>query len=155
MMKFMDNKIKNKIAKILQNFADKTTFDISFELKEAPGPGWLAEIKTDIPEILIGERGQTLFEIQMLLARIMKKQIDQDIKFEVDINQYKQSKNNYLKQMATEIADRVALLKREEPLPAMNSYERRVVHVELALREDIITESIGEGEERRVVVKPK
>ena len=92
--------------------------------------------------------------MQMLLARIMKKQIDQDIKFEIDINQYKQSKNNYLKQMAAEIADRVALLKREEPLPAMNSYERRVVHMELSLREDVATESIGEGEERRVVIKP-
>ena len=161
----MDKKIKNKIEKILQKFAEKTTFDISFELKEFPDPrsaiasaaasqGWLAEIKTSEPEILIGEYGQTLFEIQMLLSRIVRKQINETIKLDIDINQYKYNKNKYLKELAGEIADRVALLKREEPLPVMNSYERRVIHLELALREDVATESMGDGEGRRVVVKP-
>ncbi|MEK7172526.1 MAG: R3H domain-containing nucleic acid-binding protein [Patescibacteria group bacterium] len=150
----MDKKIKNKIEKILQKFAEKTSFDISFELKEVPEQGWLAEMKTSEPEILIGEYGQTLFEIQMLLSRIVRKQINEDIKLDIDINQYKYNKNKYLKELAGEIADRVVLLKREEPLPVMNSYERRVIHLELALREDVATESMGEGEGRRVVVKP-
>ncbi|OIO48777.1 hypothetical protein COX74_01010 [bacterium (Candidatus Gribaldobacteria) CG_4_10_14_0_2_um_filter_41_16] len=150
----MDKKIKNKIEKILQKFAEKTSFDISFELKEIPGQGWLAEIKTNEPEILIGEYGQTLFEIQMLLSRIMRKQIDETVKLDIDINQYKYNKNKHLKELAIQIADRVALLKREELLPMMNSYERRVIHLELASREDVATGSMGEGEERRVVVRP-
>ncbi|MEK7173009.1 MAG: R3H domain-containing nucleic acid-binding protein [Patescibacteria group bacterium] len=150
----MDKKIKNKIEKILQEFVKKTTFDISFELKEIPEQDWLAEIKTDTPEALIGEHGQTLFDMQMLLSRIIRKQVGEDVKLDLDINQYKSNKNKYLKDLAGEIANRVALLKQEELLPAMNSYERRIIHLELALREDVATESIGEGEERRVVVRP-
>ena len=59
-----------------------------------------------------------------------------------------------LEETAVEIANQVALNNTEKEFEPMNSYERRIIHTALAKREDIITESRGIGEERRVVVKP-
>jgi len=44
--------------------------------------------------------------------------------------------------------------KKEISLPPMNAYERRIVHLELSSRPDIKTESIGEGRERYIVIRP-
>ena len=106
------------------------------------------------PQILIGEKGQTLFEIQRLLRAILTKKIQKFFYLNLDINGYKQSKIEYLKKTAGEIADEVSLTKEERILSPMSAYERRVIHTELSQREDIVTESQGEGMARRIVIKP-
>ncbi|PJA84129.1 MAG: hypothetical protein CO145_02195, partial [Candidatus Nealsonbacteria bacterium CG_4_9_14_3_um_filter_37_13] len=69
-------------------------------------------------------------------------------------NGYKKKKLDYLKELARSLADEVALTKKEKNLPPMAAYERRIIHLELAGRSDVTTESIGEEPERRVVVRP-
>jgi len=73
----------------------------------------------------------------------------------LDINGYKSKKVEYLKSLAKEAADQVVLNKEEKSLPPMSAYERRVVHAELAQREDVLTESQGSDLDRHIVVKPK
>ncbi|PIR71473.1 MAG: hypothetical protein COU43_02475 [Candidatus Nealsonbacteria bacterium CG10_big_fil_rev_8_21_14_0_10_37_25] len=73
---------------------------------------------------------------------------------DLDINGYKKKKLDYLKELARSLADEVALTKKEKNLPPMAAYERRIIHLELAGRSDVTTESIGEEPERRVVVRP-
>jgi len=150
----MEKSVKKKIEKIAGEFIKKTSFDISCDIKDGENGVIALQFKTEDPDVLIGEAGQTLWEIQMILSRIIKKQIGMDTVIDLDINEYKQNKLRYLKEIAKEAADRVALMKREEILPAMPAFERRVVHTELALRSDVKTESIGEGYQRRVVIAP-
>jgi len=71
-----------------------------------------------------------------------------------DINNYRQERENLIVELARAAAKKVLTTKKEISLPAMNSYERRLVHVELAVHPDVRTESIGVGKERYVVVKP-
>ena len=59
-----------------------------------------------------------------------------------------------MKDLAKELADEVALTKKEKVLSPMPSYERRIIHLEISKREDVKTESIGEEPERRIVIKP-
>jgi len=72
----------------------------------------------------------------------------------LDINDYKKKKNEYLRELARSVADEVSLSKKEKILGPMPPYERRVIHMELAGRSDVVSESIGEGPERRVGVRP-
>ncbi len=112
-------------------------------------------ITLEEPQIFIGEKGQTLFEIQRLLRAIVTKKIQKIFYLNLDINNYKQSKVEYLKKMSKELADEVSLTKEEKVLFPMPSYERRIIHTELTQRLDVITESRGEGANRRIVIKPK
>ena len=116
------------------------TITVTFETKE--------------PRILIGEQGQTLFELQQLLAAVLKKKTGKQFFVNLDINNYKKRKIEYLKEAALSLADEVSLSKQEKYLPPMPSYERRIIHMELSKRADIITESIGEGQDRKIVIRP-
>lgn len=108
------------------------------------------------PKTLIGERGQTLFEIQHLLRTMLRKKLQQDPPHVfLDINDYRKSKEEYLRDTARQAADEAVLLSKPRELGAMSAAERRIVHMELAQRSDVTSESIGEGEERRVVIKPR
>ncbi len=72
----------------------------------------------------------------------------------VDINNYRKERENLIVEIAKAAARKATSSKSEEKLPAMNSYERRLVHTELSTRPDVKSESAGEGKDRCVVVKP-
>lgn len=74
--------------------------------------------------------------------------------YHVDINNYRKERERLIGELAKAAAQKAALTKTEIKLPAMNAYERRIVHTELSMRPDVKTESAGEGKERCVVVKP-
>jgi spoIIIJ-associated protein len=93
-------------------------------------------------------------EIQHLLNAIFKKEIGEEFFLDLDIEGYKEKKVKYLKELARSVADEVALTKKERILEPMPAYERRIIHLELASRPDVTTESIGKEPKRRVVIKP-
>jgi predicted RNA-binding protein Jag len=72
----------------------------------------------------------------------------------LDVNNYRQQRETLIAELARAAAKKVTATKQEVSLPAMNSYERRLVHVELAIHPEVTTESIGEGKERYIVIKP-
>mgnify|MGYP001614255528 CR=1 FL=1 len=113
------------------------------------------DIKIDEPQTLIGQGGQTLFEIQRLLRTILNKKLQDIFYLNLDINDYKKKKTEYLKSLAKDLADKVALTKEEKVLFPMPAYERRIIHEELSQRTDIATESQGESPDRHIVIKPK
>jgi len=71
-----------------------------------------------------------------------------------DVNNYRQERENLIAELARAAAKKVLQTKEKVTLPAMNSYERRLVHVELAVHPSVTTESAGEGRERYVIIKP-
>lgn len=72
----------------------------------------------------------------------------------IDINNYRRERENLIVELARAAARKALATKEPIPLPAMNSYERRIVHVELAAHPEVQTESKDEGRDRYVVVKP-
>ena len=144
-----------KIKKTAKEFFDKTTFAVEVEASLGEEGTVFVGVKTDEPQILIGEGGQTLLETQHLLKLILKRKIAEPFFLDLDINEYKKKKTDYLKETASSVADEVVLSKKEKVLNPMPAYERRIVHMELANRTDVTTESIGEEPERRIVVRPR
>ena len=89
------------------------------------------------------------------MRRIFEKKFgDAASKFLIDINDFQKKHTEEIKDTARMHAQRVRYFKKEIEMPAMNAYERRLVHTILQEYPDIATESRGEGFERRVVVKP-
>ncbi len=88
------------------------------------------------------------------LIKLMAKKTAEGKPVFVDVNNYRKERENLILELARAAARKAAASKQEVDLPAMNAYERRLVHLELASRPDIKTESVGERKERRVVVRP-
>lgn len=142
------------IKRITKEFFLKTTFDVDIDFLSQKESIIQINLKTEEPKILIGEKGQTLGEIQRLLKVILRRKINQDFYIDLDINGYKKKKIEYLKEVAKLVADEVALMKEEKILPSMPAHERRIIHMELSGREDIVTDSTGKEPERKIIIKP-
>ena len=143
-----------EMKKIIKEFFEKTTFEVEIDFSPQEDLTLPINLKTENPQILIGEGGQTLFDIQHLLKAILKRKIAENFYIDLDINDYKKRKIEYLKEIARTVADEVSLTKKEKILSPMPAYERRIIHLELAGRQDINTESIGQEPERRIVIRP-
>lgn len=136
----------------IQEFFDKMGFSVqinaSFEDETLS-----VNLKSNEPQILIGRRGEVLRCLQKILGAILAKRFERDFYLQLDINEYKKKKAQYLREIAQEIANEVVLTKKEKILPVMSSYERRIIHLELSERSDVVTKSIGEEPERRIVIE--
>lgn len=146
------------IKEVIREFFGKTGLLVeAIEIKSPQDSTIPISLKMEEPQILIGEGGQTLSEIQKLLKMVLQKRFATESHFyvDLDINDYKKKKIEYLKEVARTSADEASLTKQEKQLSPMSAYDRRVIHVELANRSDVITESVGEEFGRRVVIKPK
>ncbi len=112
-------------------------------------------LQVEDPKMIIGEQGQTLFEIQHILKLMLRKKIEEPFYLSLDANEYKKNKEEYLRDLAQTTADEVALFKKPKELPPMSSSERRIIHVVLSQRTDVVSESLGEGADRHIVIRLK
>ncbi len=92
---------------------------------------------------------ESLNHIVQLIAR---KENEAAIFF--DVNNYRRERESLISDLARAAARKALATKGEIALPAMNSYERRLIHVELAAHPGVMTESVGAGRTRSVVVRP-
>ena len=166
----MENSDLELIKAAVEEFLGKMTVGFlsvkvlpSFVAGDAPREGVEVELVLQDPQMLIGHNGQTLFELSRLLRIILNKKLQtlrpgsgrEDFYVNVDINDYKKKKLDYLKDLARAAAAEVLAIGEKKILPAMPAYERRVIHAELSGRPDVKTESFGEGLERSVVISIK
>jgi len=146
--------IKKETELLFKNLGAQGSFDVDAKEDEQT---ITVGFKVDEPKLLIGEKGQTLFEIQHVLKLIVRKKFPSAEGYYVslDINDYKKNKEEYLQDLAQTMADEVTLLKKPKELPPMPPAERRIVHAALNNRTDVVSESIGEDPERRIVIQIK
>lgn len=137
----------------VKEFFQKMGFDIEVNLS-SQNDTLAINLKSEEPQVLIGEGGRILADLQKILKAILSRILKRSFYIDLDINDYKKKKGQYLREMARKTADEVALNKKEKILPVMSSYERRIIHLELAERKDITTQSIGQEPERRIVIRP-
>jgi spoIIIJ-associated protein len=105
--------------------------------------------------LLIGRRGETLAALQLLVNLIVSHRTKHRMRIIVDAENYRERREENLRSLALRVAQQVRNYRRSIALEAMPPNERRIVHIALSDSRDISTESIGEGEERRVVISLK
>ncbi len=105
---------------------------------------------------MIGNHGRHLDSLQYILQLMVGKVIDQDSNYRVlvDVGGYRRERDSKIESLALQKADDVRILGEEIEMEPMSPADRRVVHTTLSQYEDITTESVGEGKDRRVVIKP-
>jgi spoIIIJ-associated protein len=105
--------------------------------------------------ILIGRRGQTIDSLQYLVRLISSKQTKTKTPIIVDVEHYKQRRYDDIRTLALNVAAQVKAKKTSFRLEPMPPFERRIIHLTLADDPEVTTESMGEGDARKVVVLPK
>jgi spoIIIJ-associated protein len=104
--------------------------------------------------IVIGRHGQTLDAIEYLLNRIVSQGRLTSTRIALDVEGYRERRQESVEQMARRAADKARHSGRPVTMAPMSARDRRTVHVTLSDERGITTRSQGEGSFRRVVVVP-
>ena len=125
------------------------------EVEEGAAAPIALDIKGDDLGILIGRRGQALSYLQYVVRLIVAHQTKTKVPIIIDVEGYKQRRYEALRALAIRLAEQVKVRGVPFSLEPMSAYERRIIHLTLAEHPDVTTQSIGEGEARKVVILPK
>jgi spoIIIJ-associated protein len=105
--------------------------------------------------VLIGRRGETLAALQYLTRLIVGQKTGRWVELVVDVQHYRARRGQALQNLALRMAEQVEETGRGVTLEAMPPAERRIVHLALRDHPHVMTHSIGEGENRKVMILPK
>lgn len=113
------------------------------------------DIKGEDLGILIGRRGQTLASLEYITKLLVTRRLKVWLPLTVDVAGYRERRRDSLQRLALYLAEQVKSRRRAMTMEPMPADERRIVHLTLADDPDVTTQSIGEGESRKVVVMLK
>jgi spoIIIJ-associated protein len=155
----MDNKKRNeKILKITCDFLGQINFEVEkafVEDVEEEENQVLVGVTVANPAGLIGFRGRNLAAVQLILALMVRNQVNEDVRVLLDINNYRNEQKERLTSMVRSLAEKCLTSQKSVALANMSSYERRICHMIVSEIKGVVSESEGEREERHVVIKPE
>lgn len=112
-------------------------------------------LKTEESGIIIGYHGEVLEAFQLLLSLMVSRKAGHFMRLSVEVGDYKKNRSEYLESLAQQTKEKVLEEGRPHTLSSLKSWERRVVHMILQDDQDVISESMGEGKDRVLVIKPR
>ncbi|MBM4437440.1 MAG: Jag N-terminal domain-containing protein [Actinobacteria bacterium] len=139
---------------IIEGLLDRLGFDAEFELVEENPLGYDVVSESDLGR-LIGRQGETLRAFAYVVNLMVSRQLGRPCRVSIDVGGYRRQRSERLAELARTVADEVRKTKEPVTLDAMSAGERRSIHLALAEDPDVRTYSIGQGEDRRVVISPK
>lgn len=146
------------LKKIIQELCEKLELKITeIEITKEENERYHVNMKTDEPTTMIGASGETIRAIQHLAKILFWKQTRAETHIFLDIDDYRKRQENSVKAVAQRKAELARSTQQPQSLLPMSSYFRRIVHLHLAQPEfaDLMTESVGEDDRRKVVIKLK
>jgi spoIIIJ-associated protein len=148
----------NENCQKAETFLTEIISDLRFNLtvsSEWTDEGCLLNLSGEDASFLLSENGEMLDAFEVLLFQIYGREFDRAHRFICDADGFRQSRKAELQAMARFAAQNVRKNGRPFTFGVLNSTERRVIHLTLQTEEDLTTESVGAGRERRLQVSLK
>jgi len=118
-------------------------------------PPLLVDIEGDDLSVLIGQRGETLSALQYITRLIVARELGRATPVVIDVEGYRARREQQLRQLARRMAEQALEQGKTMTLEPMPAGERRIIHLELRDHEKVYTESVGEGDQRKVTIIPR
>ena len=138
-------------AEFLENVFEKTGLDLQVGVKQGL-TGEVLDIEGDDAEILQAQTGELLEALQHLINQVYGRSLEPGARLVCDVNGFRATREAELQAMANLAASRVRQTGIAFTFEPMSANERRIIHLTLAESEDLYTESIGEGSDRKLKI---
>lgn len=144
--------ICNNAKEFLSNVVNDLGFDLKVDSKTTD-EGCLLDLSGQDAHFALAENGELLDAFEVVLFQSFGRELDREHRFVVDAEGFRQTRKAELNAMARFAADQVRKNGRPFTFGVLNSTERRIIHMSLQKEEDLFTESVGDGRERRLQVR--
>ena len=112
------------------------------------------EIKGDQEGVLIGKHGRTLESLQMLINRMVNKRLRNAVRVVLDVDDYRKRRIDTITSIASRLGEKAKRAGHSLTVGPFNSHDRRIIHITLKEDPYLKTESLGEGELKKVKIIP-
>ncbi len=150
----MTKKDLETIKKVAEKLFEMLQIDAKASVEEAE-EGVSVVLETEESGIVIGHHGETLEALQLILSLVVQKELGEFVRIALEVGDYRKSREEYLRQIAESSKEQALSESREVALPMLKSWERRVIHLMFQDDKEVVSESVGEGKERVLVIKPR
>lgn len=147
--------VMNATCENAKEFLSGLISDMRFDMTvsaEWTEEGCHLDLHGEDAHIARAENGEMLDALEVLLFQVYGRELDREHRFVVDADGYRQTRRKELQAMARFAADQVRKSGRAFTFGVLNSTERRIIHLTLQQEEDLATESVGVGRDRRLQV---
>lgn len=154
----MEDLIQETLAEVLKNMGVTfRKFKVSVDKEHPSGTMYRIDIDSDEAATLIGYHGETIHALQHVVKTLIWKKTNENVFIVLDVDSYRKRQEESVLALAIRKVETARKTLQDQVLPPMSPYFRRVVHTSLAKPNfsDIMTESVGEGDNRAVVIKVK
>lgn len=148
------NAVCENAKEFLSGLVADMRFDMTVEA-DWTDEGCHLNLQGEDAHIARAENGEMLDALEVILFQVYGRELEREHRFVVDADGYRQTRRAELQAMARFAADQVRKNGRSFTFGVLNSTERRVIHLTLQKEEDLATESVGVGRERRLQVRLK
>ncbi|HNQ14895.1 MAG TPA: R3H domain-containing nucleic acid-binding protein [Pyrinomonadaceae bacterium] len=148
----------NEKCQQAETFLSELVTDLGFDLSvtsEWTDDGCMLNLNGNDVPFLLGENGEMLDAFETILFQIFGRELDRSQRFVCDADGFRRTRKAELQAMARFAAQNVRKTGRPFTFGKLNSTERRVIHLTLQEEEDLATESVGDGRDRRLQVRLK
>jgi len=145
------NEAKQRVEKFLNDWLNKVDEKLEYSIK-IEDYTILVDIKGEAAGLLIGYRGESLNAMQTILSTIANRNFDNKIRLILDIENYREKRAKILEELAEKVSKTVLKNGKSITLEPMSAYERKIIHSKLQDNTKVETYSIGEGDNRRIVI---
>ena len=148
----------NEICQQAETFLNETLSEMRFDLSVSSkwtDEGCLLDMSGEDVSFLLAENGEMLDAFETLLFQIFGRTLEREHRFICDADGFRRTRKAELQAMARFAAENVRKTSRPFTFGVLNSTERRVIHLSLQKEEDLLTESVGNGRDRRLQVRLK
>jgi spoIIIJ-associated protein len=146
----------NQTCENAKEFLSGLVSDLRFDLSVSStwtDEGCLLNLSGEDSHYALAENGELLDAFEVVLFQAFGRELDREHRFVVDAEGFRQTRRAELHAMARFAAEQVRKNGRPFTFGVLNSTERRIIHMTLQKEEDLFTESVGDGRERRLQIR--
>jgi spoIIIJ-associated protein len=161
-IKDIDSEEVQQAAEYLRELLRLMGIEATVEVREPETPAdglgrasAVLDIEGEDLGLLIGRRGASLAALQYLVNVMVTRRLNSRVLVTVDVEHYHRRREDSLQRLARRMGDRVRQTRRPVTLEPMPAAERRIIHLALAEDPWVTTVSVGQGDDRKVVIRPK
>jgi len=146
----------NETCESAKEFLSGLVTELGFDLtvsSEWTDEGCVLNLDGEDAHFALAENGELLDAFEVVLFQAYGRQLEREHRFVVDAEGFRKTRKAELHAMARFAADQVRKNGRPFTFGVLNSTERRIIHLTLQQEEDLFTESVGDGRERRLQVR--
>jgi spoIIIJ-associated protein len=146
--------LADEIGAFVRDVATAMGIDVTVTATSS-AEGVRVDITGEQGELLVRRKGEALDALQHLVNSIWRDQTGRDGRIVVDCLDFRKGKDAELRQMARFMIEKAKMTGKPQEMGPLNSYSRRLVHMEVSQDPGVSSESQGDGMVKTVIISPR